>query len=277
MRIIERFTESKLSRENTCEDGYVLTPDYAVVIDGASAKSNMKIDGVSTGRFIMEVIRQIVPTLTSEHTAVSFIRELESELQQYYMKYDLLDKFKEDINTIPNASIAVYSKHQSQIWLFGDAQALVDSVAITNTKAVDDLTSIVRRYVNEYHLARGVTVEELVENDLGRDFIAPLLFMQQSFHNTDRDSPFYYSCVDGFDFDENKIVIYDISHSTKEIILASDGYPILHPTLSETENYLAQMNDIDQLAIKENMGVKGKYKGLKSYDDRCYLRLEVNN
>ena len=56
--IEESFVKGK-SLTGLCEDGWVATPDYVVVIDGATSKSDYRIDGVTTGRKAMEIISEV--------------------------------------------------------------------------------------------------------------------------------------------------------------------------------------------------------------------------
>ena len=58
-----------------------------------------------------------------------------------------------------------------------------------------------------------------------------------------------------------------------EIVLASDGYPRLMPTLRESEKELECLLAEDPLCIGDNIATKGLKVGQKSFDDRSYIRL----
>ena len=55
--IEESFVKGK-SLTSLCEDGWVATPDYVVVIDGATSKSDLRIGGVTTVRKSMVMISE---------------------------------------------------------------------------------------------------------------------------------------------------------------------------------------------------------------------------
>ena len=60
-----------------------------------------------------------------------------------------------------------------------------------------------------------------------------------------------------------------------EIVLASDGYPVIKPTLEQSETYLKTILERDPLCIKEFITMKGLVPGNNSYDDRAYVRFIV--
>lgn len=60
-----------------------------------------------------------------------------------------------------------------------------------------------------------------------------------------------------------------------EVVLASDGYPQLCPTLAESEAALRRQLDDDPFCIRTFKATKGRMVGNQSFDDRAYLRLGV--
>lgn len=63
-----------------------------------------------------------------------------------------------------------------------------------------------------------------------------------------------------------------ISVSSSEIVLASDGYPFLKPTLAASEAALAEQIANDPHNIRSFIATKGIVEGNKSFDDRTYIR-----
>ena len=63
-----------------------------------------------------------------------------------------------------------------------------------------------------------------------------------------------------------------VSHAA---VLASDGYPFLHPTLKESEAALARQLADDPQNISSFVATKGLVEGNNSFDDRAYIRLTV--
>ena len=60
--------------------------------------------------------------------------------------------------------------------------------------------------------------------------------------------------------------------SSSEIVLASDGYPFLEPTLAASEVALAEQIANDPQNIHSFIATKGIVEGNKSFDDRTYIR-----
>lgn len=60
-----------------------------------------------------------------------------------------------------------------------------------------------------------------------------------------------------------------------DIVLASDGYPFLEPTLDQSERALAELKASDPHLISRFPTTKGFEPGLDSFDDRAYLRFAV--
>ena len=60
-----------------------------------------------------------------------------------------------------------------------------------------------------------------------------------------------------------------------QVVLASDGYPVLKDTLAESEKSLDELLQKDPQCLRENRGTKGLVKGNQSFDDRTYVRFAV--
>jgi hypothetical protein len=101
--------------------------------------------------------------------------------------------------------------------------------------------------------------------------ILPLLMVQGAFQN-DGWSEFGRGALDGKRvpgrFRER------VRPVSREIILASDGYPELLGTLAESEEALAAALAADPLRIyARHPGTKAVAAGARSFDDRSYIRL----
>ena len=67
----------------------------------------------------------------------------------------------------------------------------------------------------------------------------------------------------------------NIPPETQVVVLASDGYPYLLPSLLETENALASVIKEDPLCFRRFKSVKGVGPGNISFDDRAYLKFSL--
>jgi glycerophosphoryl diester phosphodiesterase len=59
------------------------------------------------------------------------------------------------------------------------------------------------------------------------------------------------------------------------VVLASDGYPFLEPTLEASEHRLEWQRKNDPLNIGEFKATKAFSIGNNSFDDRAYIRFKV--
>ena len=84
-----------------------------------------------------------------------------------------------------------------------------------------------------------------------------------------------YSVIDGFHIPEQYVRIITLDFQPWEIILASDGYPYLCPTLQESEEKLDWQRQNDPLNIGKFKATKAFTKGNNSFDDRVYIRFKV--
>ena len=57
-----------------------------------------------------------------------------------------------------------------------------------------------------------------------------------------------------------------------DVVLASDGYPIMRPTLAESEQELERLRRADPHLVNEFRTTKGFTPELRSFDDRTYIR-----
>ena len=61
----------------------------------------------------------------------------------------------------------------------------------------------------------------------------------------------------------------------EEVVLASDGYPCVLPSLRASEEYLYAILASDPLCLSQFKSTKGRQAELRSFDDRAYVRFTV--
>lgn len=276
MRVIEQYTKGKATTTPSNEDAVVVTTYYAAVIDGATPKTTFRYpDGETPGhraaRLLAEAVQQLPPEADA-HCAIAMLNRI------------LHEPAVEAANR-PTASMVIFSVMRREIWMVGDClYACVEDDEIDNgalhvsdnSKRIDKILSQWRGDILRSLLSRGVCSEEdIVRNDPGRAIIQPFITRQVRYQNTIAEHPLAYGVMDGEDIPMRFIICRSIPIETKQLILATDGYPTLYPTLAETENELQRLLKIDPLCIGPLAGTKGIKPGNCSYDDRTYLRLEL--
>ncbi|MBQ1676532.1 MAG: hypothetical protein II065_03795 [Bacteroidaceae bacterium] len=82
-----------------------------------------------------------------------------------------------------------------------------------------------------------------------------------------------YAVIDGFHIPLDKVKTYNAANADT-LILATDGYPQLFPTLAATEAHLQECLHEDPLMLTIHPATKGWMLGSDSFDDRSFLKIK---
>lgn len=277
MKVIESKIEGKKSPES-CEDGLVVTADFIAVIDGSTSKTPHHLSpDMKNGRYAMVLISEYIQhELKPESTVEDFCGGVTSYIyNKVYRQQGIEKRLQAHPEERLTASAILYSKAKNEVWMVGDCQAIIDGKLYENNKPFEDI--VARRRVEL--IRQGFTPQE------ARKTIEPLL-IQAMLEGQNKT----YTVIDGFPIYQKgmkvvslnapqKNVETDVADSlplpTKEIVLASDGYPFLKPTLTESEEALAHLLAYDPQCTHEFIATKGIVVGNKSFDDRTYIRFQI--
>ena len=112
--------------------------------------------------------------------------------------------------------------------------------------------------------------DHFLTDDTARQAIIPRML------ETMRQQNKTYSVIDGFPVDERHVRIITLDFQPWQLVLASDGYPFLCPTLAESEDRLAAQLKNDPLNIGlAFVATKAFAAGNNSFDDRAYIRFDI--
>ena len=287
MKIIESSIIGKKSQE-ACEDGMVVTDDFIAVIDGSTSKTPKHLNpDMKNGRYAMMLISEYIwEELKADASADDFCQGVMAYIyNKVYEKLGVEERLKEHPEERLPASAILYSRTRNEVWMVGDCQAIIDGKLYENGKPYEQ--EIARKRV------------ELIEQGLSpaeaRKQIEPLLIkaMLSGQNQT-------YTVIDGFPIYREGVKVVSVSasssvqnsvpasdsvpcsdsasasdtipSSSSEIVLASDGYPFLKPTLAASEAALAEQIANDPQNIRSFIATKGIVEGNKSFDDRTYIR-----
>ena len=293
MKIIESSIIGKKSPE-ACEDGMVVTDDFIAVIDGSTSKTPKHLNPeMKNGRYAMMLISEYIrQELKADALADDFCQGVTAYIyNKVYEKLGVEERLKEHPEERLTASAILYSRTRNEVWMVGDCQAIIDGKLYENGKPYEE--KIARKRV------------ELIEQGLSpaeaRKQIEPLLIkaMLSGQNQT-------YTVIDGFPIYREGVKVVSVSDSSSvqdsvsssdscsvqdpvscsgsasasdtipssssEIVLASDGYPFLKPTLAASEAALAEQIANDPQNIHSFIATKGIVEGNKSFDDRTYIR-----
>ena len=274
MKVIEQFLKSKTHNESDCEDSIFFSENFAAVIDGVSTKSNLKYANKTSGRTCSELIKKALEDLPVNSTAIQAVEFLTSAVFSLYKELGIQEQVLNSPFERASSCIAVYSRTKNEIWMVGDCQCRIDGTYYSNTKLIDSLLSDIRSLFIQAELKLGLSVEMIQANDSGREFITPQLKRQSLFQNSLEKNEFTYGVIDGFKVPESEIKVIKLSSPTT-IILATDGYPRLFDTLSQSESYLKKILNNDPLCFREFKSTKGLKPGNNSFDDRAFLSFRL--
>lgn len=287
MKIIESSIIGKKSPE-ACEDGMVVTDDFIAVIDGSTSKTPKHLNpDMKNGRYAMMLISEYIwEELKADASVDDFCQGVTAYIyNKVYEKLGVEERLKEHPEERLTASAILYSRTRNEVWMVGDCQAIIDGKLYENGKPYEQ--EIARKRV------------ELIEQGLSpaeaRKQIEPLLIkaMLSGQNQT-------YTVFDGFPIYREGVKVVSVSDSSSvqdsvpasdsvpcsdsasasdtipssssEIVLASDGYPFLKPTLAASEAALAEQIANDPQNIRSFIATKGIVEGNKSFDDRTYIR-----
>lgn len=293
MKIIESSIIGKKSPE-ACEDGMVVTDDFIAVIDGSTSKTPKYLNpDMKNGRYAMMLISEYIrEELKADASVDDFCQGVTAYIyNKVYEKLGVEEWLKEHPEERLTASAILYSRTRNEAWMVGDCQAIIAGKLYENGKPYEE--KIARKRV------------ELIEQGLSpaeaRKQIEPLLIkaMLSGQNQT-------YTVIDGFPIYREGVKVVSVSDSSSvqgsvsssdscsvqdpvscsgsasasdtipssssEIVLASDGYPFLEPTLAASEAALAEQIANDPQNIHSFIATKGIVEGNKSFDDRTYIR-----
>lgn len=268
INLVEESTISKTGNESDNEDGLFCSDKYIAVIDGATSKVQNKSMGKSGGQIIRDIIILELSCMSGTEKAEEAINKIQKRI---------INEFPAEKNFPVSASAAIYSVCHNQIWLVGDCQAIVDNEYYCEKKRVDEILSEARSMAIFALIEEGMSENDFMQDDKGRELIMPFLKLQRYLEN--KRGHFGYITFNNSTYNESilseKVKIINAS-SASEIVLASDGYPILKSTLEETEKELAKVIHEDPLCYKINRSTKGIINGNCSYDDRTYIKFSIS-
>lgn len=269
MKIIEQRVTGKAGQE-LCEDGIAVNEHFIAVIDGSTSKTERQIiNDMPNGKACMKAVIDYINSIPYDTDLDEFCIGATAYIKNIYDKAGIdAQTLKDEPEQRMAASAIVYSRHFRQIWMVGDCQCLINGKLHTNPKPKEKFVAAKRAEAIRKALADGVTEEEIRKDDIGRKAIGQELKMACKQQNIT------YAVIDGFCIPMEKIVTIQLKYSHNEIVLASDGYPILESTLDKSEEQLHRLIIEDPLCISENLATKGLTNGRTSFDDRSYIRFE---
>lgn len=152
-----------------------------------------------------------------------------------------------------------------------DCQAVVDGRTYINPKKSDQILSEMRAFVIESMKRGNLEISEEEIFRMAREAILPWILEATKFSNDD-STVYGYSILNGEPIPRSLIREISLKEDVCEVILASDGYPVVEPTLEESEKKLRELLAKDPGCCQVYLSTKGVEAGCHSFDDRTYIR-----
>ena len=192
----------------------------------------------------MMIVRDFISRMPREVTCDDFCEAITRHIHYIYIKEGVDEEL---MRMRPErrltASAVVYSDFRRQVWMVGDCQAIVNGCLHVNEKPYERAIAARRaKYIK----------------------IVPLLLEAMAGQNVS------YAVIDGFSIPRQGVKVIPVEGG--EVVLATDGYPFLCPTLAESEARLARQLAVDPDNIHEFQATKGLIPGNVSFDDRAFVR-----
>lgn len=272
VKIIESFIKGKKNNKELCEDGLVITENYISIIDGVTSKGNTLWQNMTSGVYVKKLLINAINNMSPNLNAEDSIIYLNTLIKEEYEKSNMYEYVKEHPEERLQANLIVFNISKNEIWMWGDCQALINKKLYHKEKKIDKILSEARSLFVDLELKNGKTVEDIIKNDTGRKYILPLLKQSIVYNNTIGE----YGCnvLDGFEIMPKSVIKIKVKEND-EIVLASDGYPVLKNSLKESEEKLLEILEKDPLLINIYKSTKGLQQGNISYDDRTYIKFVV--
>lgn len=231
----------------------------------------MRMNGLySNGRYCMEHIKQCITSVPGDIDVYGFCQYVTKSIYSKYIDFKIdIERLRQHPEERLTASAIIYSSKLRQVWMIGDCQCIVGGSYYDNPKPYEQELADKRALFLRSAIGNGMTVEDIKIKDCGRDCILPQLIKCCGNQNI------AYAVIDGFDIPLDKIRVINVSENVSELVMASDGYPFLKPTLGESESALTRQLAKDPLCIDTFKATKGLMSGYKSFDDRSYLRISI--
>lgn len=234
------------------------TDDFIGVIDGSTSKTDSRISGKErNGRYCMLLISDFLRRLPRETTVDEFCDGVTEVIRGHYSResMDHLSAHPEDRMT---ASVILYSRSRNEIWMIGDCQGIINRRLLENSKPEEK--EIAGKRVS-------LILHSLSPEEARKAIIPDLIKAMREGQNKT------YAVIDGFPVYRKGIIVIPCPCSPDtQLVLASDGYPFLRPTLEESEQLLARQLEQDPQNLRTFLATKGLKAGNKSFDDRAYIR-----
>ena len=225
---------------------------------------------MSNGRYAMLIVSRYIRRMPADISCQQFCKGVTRAIARHYWLRFPKQRMAEHPEERLTASAVIYSRRRHEVWLVGDCHCLIGGQYYDNPKPYEQQLAEMRAQKVESLLAEGYTESQLRQRfDPAREVMIPTMLKVMKNQNIT------YAVIDGFPIPQRLVPVITLDFQPWDIVLASDGYPVLAPTLAETEALLEEQRKNDPLNIGTFKATKAFVEGNNSFDDRSYIRFQV--
>jgi len=270
MKILEQSVIPK-SPAKKSEDGIVVTNNFIAVIDGSTSKTQRRhCPWMSNGRYAMQIVSRYIRRMPPDISCRQFCKGVTHAIARHYWLRFPQKRMAEHPEERLTASAVIYSRRRHEVWLVGDCHCLIGNQYYDNPKPYEQPLAEMRAEKVRELLDSGVAQHDLLQShDPAREVMIPTMLEDMKNQNIT------YPVIDGFPIPQQLVPVITLNFQPWDIVLASDGYPFLEPTLAASEARLEEQRQNDPLNIGTFKATKAFVEGNNSFDDRSYIRFRV--
>lgn len=266
--VAELCSVSKTGNEQENEDFVIDTPQWLVVCDGATDESGKKFWGRTGGQLTAILTAQTIIQAPNGTSALDLISTINDVYRGAFGGIGQIGGSR------PSCSFVALDKYAETIIRVSDVSWSDGHTVHQGWRQIDNVHGRMRAAYLTMLLTAGASQEQLLEDDPGRDLIYPSLQKQGTLCNNVDLVELSYGAIDGTPVPDRLIETWKLGPDVSEVIIATDGYPVIKSTLEHTEAYLQEDLALDPLRIAKHAGTKGLQPDQQSFDDRTYVRVQ---
>lgn len=267
--VVESFVRGKWDDPCLCEDAVVITDGFVAVIDGVTTRGRESmIAGMTPGRFAALCGQSAFETMPSDSTALQAVAHMSVGLATALAQSGA----PPDVCSKAAFGFVAYSASRHEIWRVADCPFACDGIVDSQRHEAERIQTEARTMLLECLILLGSDPETLRANDPSARIIAPLVEARLAARNR-RGTPWSYGVIAREPTPIELVEVFPVRSGIREVVLASDGWPSVRSTLSESEAFLADVLRDDPLMIRRFPTTKGVAPGAISFDDRAYVRI----
>lgn len=264
IEVLERFSRGKASEGGYTEDRLIETPHHCGVLDGSRGPG---YPGAEVVTAILDRAVDDIAALPPDIDLPALVERLNAIASEEKTRAGIVD-----FRATGGFVFCLYSAAHQQVWRVGDCKFRMAGRTHDRLWPAEETSARARALILRAWQLDGASAKDIMARPDYDGIINTMLAHQAQFLNR-ADHPLSFGAIMGLPVPLGHLERHP--SEAGELVITSDGYPVLADTLAETEAALADLLARDPLCIQDNLQCKGLGLGRVSFDDRAFLRVRV--